>query len=134
VYRYVVSQLHIVLGLCRESLRFDFVQECCDSQGEYYSLEIISRLREQSDLVEWLCHEYGIQPVSPVIPLLLQHPVFYVEPSLELLLKNLERMTRWKKRYESILQTVDQHPDAFTQKFFFAYGCDSLAEKIKMIQ
>jgi hypothetical protein len=134
VYRYVVNNLDILLMLCRKTSNVEFVQTCCDSQGEYFSLEVFSRLREVSDLVEWLCVEYSQTCSDTALPLLLQHPVFYVNPPLELVLKNLERMARWKKRYDAVLHAIDQQSDPFTQKFFFAYRCDTLAEKIKMIQ
>ena len=132
IYQYTMRNIDLLLALVRKTRDTAFIQECIDTQGEYYTQEILSRLLDLSDLVEWIAKEYAILPCSTV-PLCLQHPIFFVEPNLEIVLKNLERMIRWYKRYSLILLLVDQYPQGFTEKFFFSCCCDSLAEKVKMI-
>jgi hypothetical protein len=132
VYQYTMRNLDLLLALSRKTRDSSFVKECSDTQGEYYTTEILSRILDLSDLIEWLAKEYAVLPCS-TIPLCLQHPVFFVEPPLEIILKNMERIVRWYKRYSTILLCVDQYPQGFTEKFFFSCCCDSLAEKVKMI-
>lgn len=132
VYQYVIKNLDVLLCLGRHGRETGFIENCMESQGDYYTVEIFSRLVDLYDLVEWLCHEYCIQPCT-VNPLLLQHPVFYVQPDIEIILKNLERIVRWYKRYNTILLSIHEEADSFAQKFFFSYFCDSLAEKVKLI-
>jgi hypothetical protein len=89
-------------------------------------------VREVADLVGWIARELSIIPAK-VVPIAIQHPVFFVEPRLELILKNIERILRWNKRYDTVLKQIDQYSYSFTQKFFFGSLCDKLAEKVKMI-
>jgi hypothetical protein len=132
-YQYLMKHLDILLFLSRKTQDTDFLEECCESQGEYYTLEIVTRLRDLSDLIEWIAKEYDIAPIPSASTVILQHPIFFIEPPLEIMLKNVERIIRWYKRYNRLLIQIDQQTDPFTQKFFFSCCCDSLAEKVKMI-
>jgi hypothetical protein len=132
IYRYVISELDILYGLSNECSNVHFINRCIESQGDYYTLEILERVREVSDLVGWIATELSVTPTS-VIPIAIQHPVFFVEPPLEIVLKNIERIIRWYKRYSTVLTEIDQYSYSFTQKFFFGFFCDKLAEKVKMI-
>lgn len=126
LYQQVVEGLDVLLSLSRESSNHFFIDRCIQYEGEYYTIEIFTRLREVRDLVEWLCKELGVAPTG-AIPLLLQHPVFFIEPPLETVLKNLERMIKWFKRY----QLLALSPDPTLQRFVHSF--EALSEKVKMI-
>lgn len=126
LYKQVVEALDVLLALSRESSNHFFIERCIHYEGEYYTIEIFTRLREVRDLVEWLGNELGVAPTS-AIPLLLQHPVFFIEPPLEIVLKNLERMIKWFKRYQLLLLSQDPKLQRFV------YSFEALSEKVKMI-
>jgi hypothetical protein len=126
IYQHVVDNLDVLLALARESSNHFFLHRCSLVYGDAYTVEIFSRLRESFDTIEWLCNEYAISACG-AIPLLLEHPVFFIRPPLEVVLRNLERMARWYKRY----QLISLSPDPQTQRFVYSFY--SLSEKVKMI-
>ncbi len=126
LYKQVVEALDVLLCLSRESSNHFFIERCVLYEGEYYTIEIFTRLREVRDLIEWLCNELAVVPTS-AIPLLLQHPVFFIEPELEVVLKNLERMIKWFKRYQLLTLSGDPRLQRFV------YSFEALSQKVKMI-